>query len=761
MTCAGPLTDAVLGQHQNTATATGQGVDNTGAPVGPPINATDTADYTATPRAAAIALVKDVQGQHQPAPPGVFVPVGNSVTFTYLVTNIGDTTLNPVSVSDDVLGAITCPVTSLAPAITTACTATTPAKAGQQTNHATATGQPVNSAGNPVGPPVTDTGTANYFGSAPALTLVKNINGQHEPTSPGLFVPVGDPLNFTYVVTNTGNVTLNPIGLTDIPSPGTITCQATSLAPGANTTCTATTTAAAGQQTNTATATGQGVDNTGTPVGPPAQSNQDTANYFGASAALTLVKDVNGLHAPNAPGPFVPTGSTVTFAYLVTNTGNVTLAPVTVTDSVLGAVTCPPTPVLPGDTLTCTATARAAAGEQTNNAGATGQGVDNTGTPVGPPAQSNQDTANYFGASPALTLVKDVNGEHEPTAPGLFDPVGAPVTFTYLVTNTGNVTLNPVSVTDIPSPGPITCPATSLAPQTSTTCTATARAAAGEQTNNAGATGQGVDNTGTPVGPPAQSNQDTAHYFGAMPSLTMTKSATPATVTKVGEVVTYTFHVTNTGNVTLTNATIKEGAFSGTGTAPTATCPPEAASLAPGASVDCTATYTVTQADLDAGTAITNTATATGTPPEGVVTPESPPSTATEPITQSPAMTLVKSANTTMFSGPGTVITYSYKVTNTGNVTLTGVKVIDPMPGLSAVTCPSTTLAPGASVTCAATYTTTQADVAHGSVKNVATASAVDPHDAPMLSDPSTAIVSGLPVAPPSPITPVPVPVTG
>ena len=70
--------------------------------------------------------------------------------------------------------------------------------------------------------------------------------------------------------------------------------------------------------------------------------------------------------------------------------------------------------------------------------------------------------------------------------------------------------------------------------------------------------------------------------------------------------VTYTFVVTNTGNVTVTDPVVTEGSFTGSGTAPVATCPPGA--LAPGASVDCTATYTVTQADIDAGS-IANTAT--------------------------------------------------------------------------------------------------------------------------------------------------------
>jgi uncharacterized repeat protein (TIGR01451 family) len=245
------------------------------------------------------------------------------------------------------------------------------------------------------------------------------------------------------------------------------------------------------------------------------------------------------------------------------------------------------------------------------------------------------------------------------------------------------------------------------------------------------------------------------------PGITVVKSANPATVAKAGELVTYTFHVKNTGNVTLTNVTVNEGSFSGTGTLSKPTCPPAAASMASGASVDCTATYTVTQADINAGASIANTATATGTPPEGLTPPESPPSSATVPITQSPAMTLVKSATTTMFTGPGTVVTYSYKVTNTGNVSMTDVKVTDPMPGLSAITCQSTTLAPAASTTCTATYTTTQADMARGSVKNVATATGVDPAGAAKTSDPSTVIIRGVPVAPPSPITPVTLPVTG
>ena len=89
------------------------------------------------------------------------------------------------------------------------------------------------------------------------------------------------------------------------------------------------------------------------------------------------------------------------------------------------------------------------------------------------------------------------------------------------------------------------------------------------------------------------------------------------------------------------------------------------------------------------------------------------------PITAGPALTLDKSAGPIVdVNGNGRVdagdtIAYAFLVTNTGTVTLTAVAVSDPVVG--AVSCPVTTLAPGASTTCTATYTFTQADVDAGS----------------------------------------------
>ncbi|MFN8191651.1 MAG: hypothetical protein U0R78_14645 [Nocardioidaceae bacterium] len=74
----------------------------------------------------------------------------------------------------------------------------------------------------------------------------------------------------------------------------------------------------------------------------------------------------------------------------------------------------------------------------------------------------------------------------------------------------------------------------------------------------------------------------------------------------------------------------------------------------------------------------------------------------------------------------GDTILYSFVITNTGNVTLTSVGVTDAKVG--PVTCPVTTLAPGASTTCTKSYTLTQADVDAGVVNNTATASGTSAH---------------------------------
>src|SRR5690606_23178377 len=89
-----------------------------------------------------------------------------------------------------------------------------------------------------------------------------------------------------------------------------------------------------------------------------------------------------------------------------------------------------------------------------------------------------------------------------------------------------------------------------------------------------------------------------------------------------GDEITYTFEVTNTGNVTLTDVGLAEIAFSGTGDyelpadavfvpAPGGSA---AGTLLPGETATYTLTYILTQDDIDAGE-LTNSTLATSTPP--------------------------------------------------------------------------------------------------------------------------------------------------
>ena len=94
-----------------------------------------------------------------------------------------------------------------------------------------------------------------------------------------------------------------------------------------------------------------------------------------------------------------------------------------------------------------------------------------------------------------------------------------------------------------------------------------------------------------------------------------------------------------------------------------------------------------------------------------------------EPTAGTPGLSLVKTANPTTYSSVGDVITYTYEITNSGQTTLGGpFSVSDDKQG-SISPCGSGPLAPGGSTTCTSTHTISQADVAAGSITNVATAS--------------------------------------
>jgi uncharacterized repeat protein (TIGR01451 family) len=221
------------------------------------------------------------------------------------------------------------------------------------------------------------------------------------------------------------------------------------------------------------------------------------------------------------------------------------------------------------------------------------------------------------------------------------------------------------------------------------------------------------------------------------PALSIVKTVTPSTYDEVGDVLSYSYVVKNVGNVTLS------GPFTVTDDKATATCP-ATATLAPNATITCTASYSVKQADLDAGS-VTNIASASN----GTVT--SPTDTETATAVKSPALLIEKTVTST---GPyllGSTISYNIEVTNTGNVTLNNVSITDPAAVLG--TCPVTaTLAVGATKTCTATHVVVAADVTSGSFTNTGIGDSDE-------TTPVTSSVSSIITAPT--IIPPVIPVTG
>jgi uncharacterized repeat protein (TIGR01451 family) len=739
------------------ADVTAGGVDNsataTGTPQGGTVPITSAPSTTHTPTTApapGLTVVKSAS----PSDAASFT-AGQLITYTFVVTNTGNVPLEGVTIDDSAfsgsgtLSAIDCPAgaSTLAAGAQVSCTATysltqADVDAGQVTNSATATGTPPG--GDPIITPPSQVQIP--VDPAPAVSLVKSAD-------PATANAAGDTITYSFRVTNTGNVTLADPSITETAFSGTgtapaVTCPTGPFEPGQTVTCTATYSITqadvdAGVVTNSATAQAT------PPTGAAAVSQPSSAAVSIAPvSALTIVKSAS----PTTVGA---AGDAVTYSFLVTNTGNVTLTDVAVTDTgftgtgTLGPVVCPAgaASLAPGASVTCTVSytftqADIDAGSVTNSATATGTPPGGGTPPTSPPSQVTVGVD----AVAAISLAKSAS-------PATISAAGDTVTYSFAVTNTGAVTLADVQVAETAfsgsgtAPSPV-CPSGSLAPGDVVTCTATYVATqadidAGTITNTATATATPPAGIDAPVSAPSSASVEAT----PAPSLSVTKSADTAAITEAGQVVHYSFLVTNTGNVTMTDIRVVEGAFSGTGTLPAATCP--VTTLAPGASVTCTTSYTVTQDDLDSGGALTNTATATGTPPGSDTPIPSEPSSAVVPYEQAPALSLVKSASP---MGPdafraGQDITYTFVVTNTGNLTIFAVQIeegdFSGTGTLPAPDCPSGPLAPGAQLVCTTHYTVTQADVDAGKITNTATATGTPPGEvgAPPTSPPSSVTV--------------------
>ena len=337
-----------------------------------------------------------------------------------------------------------------------------------------------------------------------------------------------------------------------------------------------------------------------------------------------------------------------------------------------------------------------------------GNAIPNTAvvTDTQTPSQSSTVTTSVT-PSPGVSIVKSVTSVGGASGDPTATYAGEVIDYQVVVSNTGNETLTNVLVTD-PTLGTTLASLASLAVGASVTYTAVQTVTQAEI--NAGGS---VPNTAvvTDTQTPSQSSTVTTPV-GQSPGVSIVKSVTsvggvngdPA-ATYAGEVIDYQVVVTNTGNETLTNVLVTDATLG--------TSLGSLASLTVGGNVTYTAVQTVTQAEINAGGSVPNTA---------VVTDSQTPSqtsTVTTPVSQSPGVSIVKTVTSVggVSGDPtatyaGQVIDYKVVVTNTGNETLTNVLVTDQTLGTTLGSL--TSLAVGGTVTYTAAQTVTSAELSSG-----------------------------------------------
>ncbi len=523
--------------------------------------------------------------------------------------------------------------------------------------------------------------------SGPDIEILKVTNGQDADAAPGPSIPVGATVTWDYLVTNTGEVELTDIVVDDDDPSLKVVCPKDTLAPGESMTCTASGKAKACQYKN--------VGGVSALSSKGAVDDSDLSHYFGDEGAALAITSIllNGQDATKTPPVDVNPGQPLTWTFQVVNTGAVRLTGARLT-GIDG--TCPKSVLNPGESMQCTATTQAQTGKGAHDmpVQATGQATCSQASAKGAGSYNVQSVGDPCNDHPALEIETAVNGQPADNPNGPVIPTGSAVAFTYTVTNTGDAELFDVAVSDSNSLA-VSCPGTTLQPNASMVCTAGAVAHAGQYSGNGTVTGS--------TSCQDASASDPVYYFGQTdePGIRIVKltngqdaNTAPGPQIPAGSPVVWTYQVTNTGNVALSNVAVADDK----GVA--VSCPKT--TLQPGEMMSCTGSGTAQACQYE------NLGTATGRAPNGQTV------TSTDPShyygTTNPALDIEASVNgqdADTPTGPevpaGSAVSFTYVVRNTGDVALTGVHVTDSH-GM-AVSCPKSSLAAGESMTCTANGT--------------------------------------------------------
>jgi len=174
----------------------------------------------------------------------------------------------------------------------------------------------------------------------------------------------------------------------------------------------------------------------------------------------------------------------------------------------------------------------------------------------------------------------------------------------------------------------------------------------------------------------------------------------------VGQAIPYTYVVTNTGTSAIPGPITIVDDKAGASCPNVNTVGNKDNNLDGQESLTCTASYAITQADLNAGAVTSNTIAKAG----GV---DSKKITTTVPITLSKVLVVTYTTNPTTYSQAGQTLTFTYSIKNTGTVPLGPTQFVISNDKLGALPClgTATSLAANESISCTTTYTISPNDV--------------------------------------------------
>lgn len=247
------------------------------------------------------------------------------------------------------------------------------------------------------------------FVPAPAIDIETLTEGEDADGPPGPELDVGSTATFTYLVTNTGNLPLTGIVVTDDHGVD-VNCSPGDLGVGDSKSCTASTTVTEGAYRNVGTVIafpGASDEDDLVPVADADPSNHLGVVPFVPAPSIDIETFTNGEDADEVTGPVLIAGETATFTYVVENTGNVDVIDVLVTDNVLGQV-CSIEGLTPGEQTKCTAETTVSEGQYVTIGSVEAVPVYPLGVVLD--AVSDDDPSHHFGAPAGPACAANIHG---------------------------------------------------------------------------------------------------------------------------------------------------------------------------------------------------------------------------------------------------------------------------------------------------------------------------------------------------------------